>query len=524
MSQSIHFSVLDNVSKARVNMVESQIRAGGTTNPLVLQAMSKLPRENFIKTPEGALAYAEMDGRLEQTDSDSPRYLLNPPLLARLIDAAGIHDGDLVLDIGCANGYSSAILSDLVGIGTVIGLESDSNLVAQATQQLENLGKDNVVITQSKLLEGYAKQGPYDVILLNGASAIEPKVLESIFIPQLREQGRFVGIFDDGGDIKGVAWRWTKTKDGVRYEALFDARAPILPSFEALKMPFRFPGIVTKKPSLNLEDKLSSETLTKTAPEQEKIPSQEKRKETLDAHSPTPSAPNADLKNATTSTPAPTPASNESEKASTAKATSALAPTGRNVLKMDWRKMKNYTPSLPKVSMGFKKALKASKNLLPKKQNATSFAPKADLLDSAAKLKEKPQAKPTESVKLEKTKEASLPNPSAPKPTTPTNRFGMESLNNNTSTLTAPEPASDFKSTSPAAPIKNRDAPSVLPTPSPLAKPSPPPGNALPTALPPKPSKNNAEQRSAAPPPSNDKQSEQPNKPSSPKPSKGGSL
>ncbi len=273
-------SALDNISKARLNMIENQVRAGGMTNRKVLAAMARLPRENFVKTPEGALAYAEVDAKLDNIKLDnnsSDRFLLSPPLLARLIDAAGIHDGDLVLDIGCANGYSTAILSDLVGIGTVVGLESDEGLAARASQQLEILGKNNVVIVRGSLIEGYPQQGPYDVIILNGASAITPKMLESIFIPQLRMNGRFVGVYDDGGDIKGVAWRWTKTEQGVRYEALFDARTAILPSFDALAVPFRFPGIEVKNPSLNIQQSLLSDKPPKQKQEQTQEQTQEQK-------------------------------------------------------------------------------------------------------------------------------------------------------------------------------------------------------------------------------------------------------
>lgn len=254
MSQtSQDFSVLDNISRARLNMIESQIRAGGVTSRKVLAAMAGVQREIFIENPDGALAYAEIDAKVQNSD----RCLLNPLLLARLIDAADIHDGDLVLDIGCANGYSTAILADLVNIGTVIGLEVDESLIAQANHLLEMLGKSNIVIEQGNLNEGYPPQAPYDVIIINGASAIPPNVLEEVFVPQLRMNGRFVGVFDDSGDIKGEAWRWTKTESGVLYETLFDARPPILPGFESLPISFKFPGIKPKESFVNPKPELS---------------------------------------------------------------------------------------------------------------------------------------------------------------------------------------------------------------------------------------------------------------------------
>ena len=241
-------SHMDNFTRARLNMIESQIRAGGVTNKQVIAAMADLPRESFVPSEQGLLAYAETDAALSTGDAQEVRYLLSPPLLARLVDAAGIHEGDLVLDIGCASGYSTAILAQLVGMGTVVGLEKNAALAEQATRMLERLDLDNTVIIMDRLDEGYPAQGPYNVILLNGASARPPEDLAALFADQLSDGGRFVGVFDDGGDIKGQAWLFTKNGDEITRAVLFDARAPILPGFEAQPTGFRFPG-VSKKPT-----------------------------------------------------------------------------------------------------------------------------------------------------------------------------------------------------------------------------------------------------------------------------------
>ena len=242
-------SHMDNFTRARLNMIENQIRAGGVTNKQVIAAMADLPRESFVPSEQGLLAYAETDAALSTGDAGQARYLLSPPLLARLVDAAGIHEGDLVLDIGCASGYSTAILAQLVGMGTVVGLEKNAALAEQATRMLERLDLDNTVIIMDRLDEGYPAQGPYNVILLNGASARPPEDLAALFADQLSDGGRFVGVFDDGGDIKGQAWLFTKNGDEITRAVLFDARAPILPGFEAQPTGFRFPGI-SKKPTL----------------------------------------------------------------------------------------------------------------------------------------------------------------------------------------------------------------------------------------------------------------------------------
>ena len=314
-------SHMDNFTRARLNMIESQIRAGGVTNKQVIAAMADLPRESFVPSEQGLLAYAETDAALSTGDAKEARYLLAPPLLARLVDAAGIHEGDLVLDIGCASGYSTAILAQLVGMGTVVGLEKDAALAEQATHMLERLDLDNTVIIMDRLDEGYPAQGPYNVILLNGASARPPEDLAALFAAQLCDGGRFVGVFDDGGDIKGQAWLFTKNGDEITRAVLFDARAPILPGFEAQPTGFRFPGI-SKKPTLEEISAKPNESSTSQQSAQENW-QQDSENKTLEPKSPAPQPSSGESEETAGSSAEMIPPGSLSKKA----AASAAAPT-----------------------------------------------------------------------------------------------------------------------------------------------------------------------------------------------------
>ena len=96
---------------ARRTMVESQLRPTKVTDPRLLAAMGELPRERFLPPSRQPLAY--MDAALEvwpAIDGAMPRYLLAPVVLARLIQLASVEATDSVLDIGCATGYSTAVL------------------------------------------------------------------------------------------------------------------------------------------------------------------------------------------------------------------------------------------------------------------------------------------------------------------------------------------------------------------------------------------------------------------------------
>ncbi len=206
---------------ARTTMVESQLRTNKVTDRTILEAYETIPRERFL--PEGRAGFAYVDEDLLLAPG---RYLMEPMVQARLLQAAKIETSDVVLDVGCATGYSSAILSRLAG--TVVALESDDVLAGQANQSLQDLEFDNVVLVQGDLTKGYPKQGPYNVIFLGGAVAeIPPAILD-----QLAEGGRLVAVIRSQPHL-GQAVLVGKNAGMTSRRVLFDAATPLLPGFEA---------------------------------------------------------------------------------------------------------------------------------------------------------------------------------------------------------------------------------------------------------------------------------------------------
>src|SRR5688572_23708583 len=91
----------------RINMVESQVRPSDVTDRRIIRAMLEIPREMFVPDSLRALAY--MDEGVPVTtraDRKAPRMLLAPRTFAKLVQLAGIDADDVVLDVGCATGYS----------------------------------------------------------------------------------------------------------------------------------------------------------------------------------------------------------------------------------------------------------------------------------------------------------------------------------------------------------------------------------------------------------------------------------
>ena len=119
----------------RLTMVETQLRPNAVTDTRLLAAMRTLPRERFV--PERLAALAYMDEGIEvfpATDGAPARYLLAPMVLARLVQLAAVEPQDAVLDVGCATGYSTAVLARLGR--QVIGLEPEPELAAAARGNL----------------------------------------------------------------------------------------------------------------------------------------------------------------------------------------------------------------------------------------------------------------------------------------------------------------------------------------------------------------------------------------------------
>mgnify|MGYP000858042022 CR=1 FL=1 len=211
---------MSDTAAARFHMVEGQIRPNKVTDEHLVQALLDMPRELFVPKSARGIAYVDQTLPVGQG-----RFLLEPMLFGRLLQEAVIEPTDVVLDVGCATGYSTAILSRLAA--TVVGIESDSDLVQQATQALAAVGADNALAVEADLPAGYPAQGPYDVIVLNGAVAEVPEALLS----QLAPGGRLIGVVLGARGL-GEVRLYQRFGDTVSSRALFESQPPVLPGFE----------------------------------------------------------------------------------------------------------------------------------------------------------------------------------------------------------------------------------------------------------------------------------------------------
>jgi protein-L-isoaspartate(D-aspartate) O-methyltransferase len=202
-------------ARARLNMVENQLRPNRIDDRRLLDAMLAVPRERFVPRALAGVAYSDEDLRLPDGQS-----LIEPLVLARLIQSVAVSDQDVVLVVGCATGYAAAVLARLAA--TVILLVPDA-AAAKVEPLLDELGADNVVVISSDdPTAGHPSQAPFDVILLTGSVDAVPAAL----LEQIGERGRLVAVVE--GERVGRGVLFTRLHGVVGQRTLFDAQVPRL--------------------------------------------------------------------------------------------------------------------------------------------------------------------------------------------------------------------------------------------------------------------------------------------------------
>lgn len=208
--------------RARRTMVDTQIRVNDVTDSRIVEALMAVPREAFVPESIRALAYLDDDLAVTDAAAGQPaRYLIEPMVLARMIQEADLDSAAHVLDVGPATGYSSAVLGRIAG--RVTALESDAALAAAARTSLA--AAPNVVIAEGPLAAGHPDGEGYDAILLQGSVEEVPDAL----LAQLKPGGRLIAVVGSGRAAKCLVH--TRVGDEISARPAFDAAIPPLPGF-----------------------------------------------------------------------------------------------------------------------------------------------------------------------------------------------------------------------------------------------------------------------------------------------------
>ncbi|MGH1329754.1 MAG: protein-L-isoaspartate O-methyltransferase family protein [Paracoccaceae bacterium] len=207
-------------SQRRTMMVDTQVRPSDVTKFPIIEAMLSVPREDFVPDDRREAAYMG-----ENFPLGGGRVMLEARTLAKMLDALDIQPDELVLDLGCGRGYSSAVIARMAE--AVVAVESDEAMVSEAEDALSKIGADNVAVVCGDVAQGAPKHGPYDVITLQGAVEHLPEAI----LDQLKEGGRIACLFAEGA--LGIMRIGYKIDGALTWRFSFNAAAPVMAGFEA---------------------------------------------------------------------------------------------------------------------------------------------------------------------------------------------------------------------------------------------------------------------------------------------------
>ena len=204
-------------------MVDGQVRPNRVSDPRLLRAMRSLPRERFVPPHLAAFAYIDEDVPL-----GNGRVLMEPLVIARLVQMARVRPGDRALVVGAGAGYGAALLASCGA--AVTALEEDESLLALGRAALPGL-VPGVDLVQGPLAAGWDRGAPYGIVLIEGAVREIPPVIAAQVAAQ---GGRLVTVLRQAAGLgKAVLAEPVGAAGLLRAQAEFDCATPLLPPLRA---------------------------------------------------------------------------------------------------------------------------------------------------------------------------------------------------------------------------------------------------------------------------------------------------
>jgi len=181
------------ITKARRNVIEQQVRPWGGLNLRANQALSDVPRENFV--PEGfqGLVFADIEIPL----SDNAK-MFSPKIEGRILDSINVQSDESVLEIGTGSGYFTAVLGTLAG--SVVSIEIDQALSASAKKNIDALAINNVDLQVSDASTADFSKQKYDVIVLGCSLNAQSQKLNEL----LNTGGRLFAIIGGKNEMQAT--------------------------------------------------------------------------------------------------------------------------------------------------------------------------------------------------------------------------------------------------------------------------------------------------------------------------------
>lgn len=198
-------------TQARERMVQQQLVKRGIADPLVLAAMSQVPRHVFVE--ESLRDHAYDDNPLPIGESQT---ISQPYMIALMAETLKLAEGERVLEVGTGSGYLTAVLAEQGA--QVCSVEFSHLLAERARAILQALGYHHVTVNVGDGTLGWEAEAPFDAIVVGAAAPCLPRPL----LAQLRLGGRLVLPMGEE-DLQTLVRVW-KEPHGLREEYFGECR------------------------------------------------------------------------------------------------------------------------------------------------------------------------------------------------------------------------------------------------------------------------------------------------------------
>ena len=204
------------VTKARFNMIEQQIRPWEVLDQKVLDVMENIPREDFVPETNRNLAFADINIPLPHDE-----VMMEPRVEARMLQALNIQSTDSILEVGTGSSYITALLAKLGKYVVSVDIHTDNT--ESAKQKLKEHGIANITLETGDASAGWDRHAPYDVIAITGSMPNLPEAFQF----SLNHGGRLFCVIGESPIMTATLitrvgeYEWT-------HEALFETELPSL--------------------------------------------------------------------------------------------------------------------------------------------------------------------------------------------------------------------------------------------------------------------------------------------------------
>ncbi len=203
---------------AREAMIKGQVIINGVYRESVIDAMAEIPKEQYTPKEFFPVAYSALEIPLYDG-----RFMIEPMILARLLDAAQIDDKSVVLNLACGTGYTASICALIAR--HVVAVENSARCLELLKKNIADLKLSNITVLEMSPEKGAVDMAPYDIVFIDGAiEKTEPEIIN-----QLKTGGRLVTVIKHG--LVGKAVCFTKNATGLKMDVLFECVCSAVPEF-----------------------------------------------------------------------------------------------------------------------------------------------------------------------------------------------------------------------------------------------------------------------------------------------------